>query len=318
MKLSRRLSSSPRSPCGALWRDDPPAVRRGDDAGRAARRSGAAPTRARPAPAPRARRAAGAVSGRARGDRAPMTATDPGPRRSDEGRSRPACRPKARAASSQAVPIKGFVFSRPRDRDEGDTVTWTNEDAAPRRDRVRRELDTGSLEKAGAGSARLLELGLIRLHLCIHPNMKGTVIVKAACSGRRGRRGARLGAPARAPPVPRACWTPGLTTSSASDWLGLLGLADTSANAAVMAGSSACCSSGPARSRGASAATSRLRLPSESRRRGRGRKRAPWRSAAAGAGCRPKAPRHLECGVEERGRVWICPRPGPISPWPPP
>jgi plastocyanin len=93
--------------------------------------------------------------------------------------------PKARAAASTAVPIKGFAFKPSTVTvKEGDTVTWTNQDTAPHTATASDgSFDTGNLKKGASGSHKFSEAGTFAYICAIHPNMKGKVVVQAASTG---------------------------------------------------------------------------------------------------------------------------------------
>jgi LPXTG-motif cell wall-anchored protein len=119
----------------------------------------------------------------------PVTATEPGPAEEQtEPATAPRAAPKAHAAGSQSVPIQGFAFKPATVTvNEGDTVTWTNQDTAPHTATASDgSFDTGSLKKGASGSHTFSQAGSFAYICSIHPNMKGTVVVKAASSGNGG------------------------------------------------------------------------------------------------------------------------------------
>jgi plastocyanin len=97
----------------------------------------------------------------------------------------PAAKPKARAAGTTAVPIKNFEFKPSKVTvNVDDTVSWTNEDSAPHTATASDgTFDTGNLKKGASGSHKFTKAGSFAYICAIHPNMKGTVVVKAASSG---------------------------------------------------------------------------------------------------------------------------------------
>lgn len=115
----------------------------------------------------------------------PVTSTEPGPAEEQaKPATAPRAAPKARAAGSQAVPIQGFAFKPATVTvNEGDTVTWTNQDTAPHTATASDgSFDTGNLEKGASGSHKFSQAGSFAYICSIHPNMKGTVVVQAASS----------------------------------------------------------------------------------------------------------------------------------------
>ena len=168
-----------------------------------------------------------------------MTATEPGPAEEQtKAASAPRAAPKARAASSQAVPIKGFVFKPATVTvNEGDTVTWTNEDTAPHTATASDgSFDTGNLKKGESGSAKFSSSGSFAYICAVHPNMKGTVVVKAASSGSGGAGSSGSGSPDSGSSGSSGSSDAfGLDDSSGSDsGSGSSSLANTGANAAVI------------------------------------------------------------------------------------
>jgi plastocyanin len=96
----------------------------------------------------------------------------------------PKAKPKARAAGTTAVPIKDFEFKPAKVTvNEGDTINWTNEDTAPHTATASDgSFDTGNLKKGASGSHKFTKSGTFAYICAIHPNMKGTVVVKASSS----------------------------------------------------------------------------------------------------------------------------------------
>jgi plastocyanin len=104
--------------------------------------------------------------------------------------SRPARRPAVHAAATavhaaaaaNSVTIKGFAF-KPESItvNVGDTVVWTNEDTvAHSAVATDGSFDTGLLAKGVTGSYKFAKAGTFSYHCAPHPNMTGTVIVKAS------------------------------------------------------------------------------------------------------------------------------------------
>jgi LPXTG-motif cell wall-anchored protein len=116
-------------------------------------------------------------------------APEPAPTKADaaDGRTKTRDLPAAvaRASASTSVTIKGFAFQpKTITVNEGDTVTWTNQDSAPHTATASEgDFDTGNLTKGKSGSHKFTDAGTIAYICAIHPNMKGTVVVKAASDG---------------------------------------------------------------------------------------------------------------------------------------
>lgn len=88
--------------------------------------------------------------------------------------------PVARAAASGSVTISGFAFGPAAITiNAGDTITWTNQDAAPHT-ATGSGFDTGNLAKGQSGSHTFATAGTFSYVCSIHPSMKGTVTVVAA------------------------------------------------------------------------------------------------------------------------------------------
>jgi plastocyanin len=105
-------------------------------------------------------------------------------------KAKPKPKPKARAAGSKSVTIKNFEFGpKTVTVSKGDTVTWTNQDSAPHtatKTGGSGAFDTGNLKKGQSGTHKFDSTGSFAYICAIHPNMKGTVVVKAASSGSGG------------------------------------------------------------------------------------------------------------------------------------
>ena len=93
--------------------------------------------------------------------------------------------PVAKTAASASVTIRDFAFSPSTVTvNEGDTVTWTNEDAAAHTATADDgSFDTGTLRKGESGSATFTQAGSFSYFCTPHPDMKGTVVVQASSAG---------------------------------------------------------------------------------------------------------------------------------------
>jgi LPXTG-motif cell wall-anchored protein len=70
---------------------------------------------------------------------------------------------------------------------EGDSVTWTNQDAAPHTATADDgSFDTGTLNQGDSGSLTFDNVGSFAYHCSFHPSMTGTVVVQAASGGDGG------------------------------------------------------------------------------------------------------------------------------------
>jgi LPXTG-motif cell wall-anchored protein len=120
--------------------------------------------------------------------RAPAGARARASARRDRGNDREGRRRVATAAASTGVTIDDFAFSPSSVTiDVGDTVTWTNRD--PTQHSATAEdgsFDTGLLRRGQSGSHTFDEAGTFRYVCTPHPNMKGTIIVRAASTGDSG------------------------------------------------------------------------------------------------------------------------------------
>ena len=95
-----------------------------------------------------------------------------------EPRKAPKPKPVAQAAGANAVTIKNFAYAPASVTvSPGDTVTWTNQDSAPHT-ATGKGFDTGTLNKGQSGSHTFSSSGSFSYICSIHPNMKGTVVVK--------------------------------------------------------------------------------------------------------------------------------------------
>src|SRR3954454_16361643 len=140
---------------------------------------------------------------------APEPADDPDPAPNDPAaapkaprrfeakpRVREAAKPSAvHVAASSGVTIQNFAFSPATiNVSVGDTVTWTNQDpTAHTATGAGGSFDTGPLKKGESGSHTFQSAGSFSYICSIHPNMKGTVVVKGASSGGSGSSGSGSG-----------------------------------------------------------------------------------------------------------------------------
>jgi LPXTG-motif cell wall-anchored protein len=122
-------------------------------------------------------------------------ADDPARAGSDKRRKRRSGdAPRATAAADTSVTIRDFAFAPSSVTiDVGDTVTWTNDDpvghSATADDG---DFDTGVFE-GGSRSETFEEAGTFTYFCTPHPNMRGTITVRAASSGAEPDGGADSG-----------------------------------------------------------------------------------------------------------------------------
>lgn len=85
-------------------------------------------------------------------------------------------------AATRGVSIRDFAFSpRTVEVRAGDTVTWTNRDSVAHTATARNgSFDTGLLGEGESGSVRFTAAGTYRYLCTPHPEMTGTVVVRAA------------------------------------------------------------------------------------------------------------------------------------------
>jgi plastocyanin len=109
------------------------------------------------------------------------TPADANPRRSGNT-------PRATAAADTGVTISDFQFAPASVTiDVGDTVTWTNEGPTPHSATADdRSFDTGIFEAGQSRSHTFDEAGTFAYFCTPHPNMRGTVTVRAASTGGGG------------------------------------------------------------------------------------------------------------------------------------
>jgi LPXTG-motif cell wall-anchored protein len=93
--------------------------------------------------------------------------------------------PRATAAADAGVTISDFQFAPASVTiDVGDTVTWTNEGPTPHSATADdRSFDTGIFEAGESRSHTFDEAGTFAYFCTPHPNMRGTVTVRAASAG---------------------------------------------------------------------------------------------------------------------------------------
>lgn len=88
-------------------------------------------------------------------------------------------------AADRAVAIRDFAFS-PRSVTirVGDSMTWTNRDSVAHSATARNgSFDTGLLDEGASRSVRFTVAGTYRYLCTPHPDMTGTVVVRAAATG---------------------------------------------------------------------------------------------------------------------------------------
>lgn len=86
-------------------------------------------------------------------------------------------------AATRNVTIAGFAFSpNPITVRVGDTVRWTNQDAAPHT-ATGSGFDTGTMSQGASRSVTFHSAGTFAYHCRIHPTMTGTIIVRATSGG---------------------------------------------------------------------------------------------------------------------------------------
>lgn len=85
-------------------------------------------------------------------------------------------------AATRGVDIRDFAFSpRTVEVRVGDTVRWTNRDSVAHTATARNgSFDTGLLAEGESGSVRFTAAGTYRYVCTPHPDMTGTVVVRAA------------------------------------------------------------------------------------------------------------------------------------------
>ncbi len=99
--------------------------------------------------------------------------------------------PVAKTAANASVTIRDYAFHPPTVTvNEGDTVTWTNEDQAVHTATAEDgSFDTGPLRKGESGSATFTQAGTIPYICTPHPFMKGKVVVQGTSAGSDGDSG---------------------------------------------------------------------------------------------------------------------------------
>jgi plastocyanin len=89
------------------------------------------------------------------------------------------------AASSTSVTMKNFAFNPASSSIHvGDTITWSNQDAAPHTATASDgSFNTGQINQGKSASHTFTKAGTFAYICSIHPNMHGTVVVAAAAGG---------------------------------------------------------------------------------------------------------------------------------------
>ena len=86
-------------------------------------------------------------------------------------------------AATRDVTIAGFAYSpNPITIRVGDTVRWTNQDAAPHT-ATGSGFNTGTMSTGASRSVTFHSAGTFAYHCTIHPTMTGTVVVRATSGG---------------------------------------------------------------------------------------------------------------------------------------
>jgi len=122
--------------------------------------------------------------------------------------------PRARSAAAHTATIADFAF-RPGSITvtAGETISWTNDDAAPHTATADDgSFDTGQLAEGASGSHTFTTAGTFAYHCAIHPSMHGTVTVVAAAGS--GRSGTAAPAPTPAPATPPTSAPPTATAAA--------------------------------------------------------------------------------------------------------
>ena len=103
----------------------------------------------------------------------------------DRKRSRDRAAPRATAAADTSVTVRDFDFAPSSVTvDVGDTVTWTNEGPTPHTATADDgSFDTGVFEAGGSRSHTFDQAGTFQYFCQPHPQMRGTVTVRAASTG---------------------------------------------------------------------------------------------------------------------------------------
>lgn len=84
------------------------------------------------------------------------------------------------AETGKSVTISNYSFSPATLTIKvGDTVTWTNQDSMSHSATADdKSFDTGLLGQGNAGKITFKKAGTYKYHCSVHPNMRGTIIVK--------------------------------------------------------------------------------------------------------------------------------------------
>jgi plastocyanin len=167
----RKLREPKRDPGAALAGDPPPAPPAQPDAPAAGTDTPNAP--AAPAPLTAARMRA-----------APVLV----PKATLKSAAAKGANTRVTTAASTGVTIKDFKFAPASiSVSVGDTITWSNQDAAPHNARANDgSFKTADLDKGESGSATMTKAGTFAYICTIHPSMKGTVTVAGASSSGSG------------------------------------------------------------------------------------------------------------------------------------
>ena len=124
------------------------------------------------------------------------------------------------AAADQTVTISGLAFSPPSVTvNEGDTVTWTNEDGMPHTATGSGgSFDTGTLADGASAAVTFDTAGTFAYICSIHPTMTGTVIVEAAATAAPSTEAPATDAPASDGPATDApAVTPAATDTAPAE-----------------------------------------------------------------------------------------------------
>jgi LPXTG-motif cell wall-anchored protein len=125
----------------------------------------------------------------------PPSSPEPAPpveQQEEKAPVRVASAPRATAAADTSVTIRDFEFAPASVTvDVGDTVTWTNEGPTPHTATADdgSSFDTGLLEAGESRSHTFEQAGTFQYFCQPHPNMRGTVTVRAASQGGDGAGG---------------------------------------------------------------------------------------------------------------------------------
>jgi plastocyanin len=143
--------------------------------------AGTPPPEAAPAPAP----AAPVPAAEPVPEETVVTAEEPSQKKKRNRGDRPV---RAKAAASASVSIRDFEFAPGSVTiDAGDTVTWNNQGPTPHSATADNgSFDTGILDDGQSGSHTFDQAGTFSYFCTPHPNMRGTITVRAASAGGSG------------------------------------------------------------------------------------------------------------------------------------